>query len=177
MVYSLRSIAFMILSLVCFSGCGYTTGSSLGSQYKTIGIEPFANSINFVAEGSRVAYIPLLEVKVRQAIMDRYQYSGQLRITPSERADLSLKGELKGFERDELRLSENRDVQEYRIRIIVSLVMTDNTVGEVMWSEPSFAGEATYFTTGPQAKSESAAVEDALVDLSRRIVERTLENW
>jgi hypothetical protein len=55
--------------------------------------------------------------------------------------------------------------------------MIDNTTGEVYWEEPSFAGEATYFLTGAQAKSETAALDEALTDLARRVVERTVQNW
>jgi len=41
----------------------------------------------------------------------------------------------------------------------------------------SFTGNTSYFTTGTQAKSEATAVNDALTDLARRIVERTVEQW
>ena len=167
----------LLLTGFLLAGCGYTTGSLLPSQYRTIGIEPFKNAISFVNEGSRATYIPLLETKVRQAIVDRFQFDGHLRISDPQRADLILSGELISFDRDELRLTDDRDVQEYRIRITVKLTMTDGTNGEVLWTEPSFAGEATYFLTGSQAKSESAALEDALKDVSRRIVERSIENW
>jgi hypothetical protein len=55
--------------------------------------------------------------------------------------------------------------------------MVDNATGEIFWSEPSFSGESTYFLTGPQAKSESEALNDVLTDIARRAVERTIENW
>lgn len=170
--------AWVVAIALFISGCGYTTGSLLPSEYRTVGVEPFKNSVNFVNEGARATYIPLLETKVRQAVMDRFQYDGHLRLTNNtESADLVLRGELTSFDREELRLTDNRDVQEYRIRITVSMVMFDNIKNQPMWEEGSFSGEATYFTTGPQAKSESEAVTDALTDLSRRVIERTLEDW
>ena len=48
---------------------------------------------------------------------------------------------------------------------------------KVLWQEPSFSGEATYYTTGPLAKSESAAIEETLKDLAQRVVERTVQSW
>ena len=162
---------------MAFAGCGYTTGSLLPSNYRTLHVENFKNKVGYVSDTSRGNYIPLLETKVHDAVVNRFQFDGHLKIKNSDQADLVLTGELIGFERDELRLSDNEDVQEYRIRVIMSLTMTDMATGEPLWTEPSFSGEATYFITGPQAKSEAAALEDALTDLSRRAVERTIENW
>ena len=168
---------FVAAFLIFSSGCGYTTGSLLPSNYRTLYVEPFLNKVEFVNENVRGLYVPGLETKVRTSIIERFQLDGHLRLEDNKKSDLTLKGSLIGFERDDLRTDQNQNVQEYRLRIIVSLNMMDNATGEVFWQEPSFAGEATYFTSGPQAKSESAALNDALIDISRRAVERTIENW
>ena len=55
--------------------------------------------------------------------------------------------------------------------------LTNNKTGVVMWKEKGFAGETTYRTSGSLAKSDDAAVNDAIDDLARRIVERTVEAW
>jgi len=133
--------------------------------------------VEFVNENVRGLYVPLLEIKVRTAIINRFQLDGHLRLSNSNKSDLVLKGDLIGFERDDLRTTSTQDVEEFRIRVIVSLTMMDTATGQVYWTEPSFAGEATYFTTGPLTRSESAALNDALTDLSRRVIERTIENW
>jgi hypothetical protein len=172
-----RLFLVLTLSLSFLAGCGYTTGSLLPPQYRTLYVEPLINRVEFVNENVRALYVPLLETKVRNAIIDRFQLDGHLRLNDSDKSDLVLKGELIGFERDDLRVDTNQNVQEYRLRVTVSLVMMDNTTGQIFWKEPSFAGESTYFTTGPQAKSEASALNDTLTDLSRRIVERTIENW
>jgi len=104
------------------------------------------------------------------------QQDGHLKIAKSDKANLILKGDLIRFDRDDITLTDAQNVAQYRIRITVSLTLIDPVIGEVVWSEPSFAGEGTYYTTGPTARSESAALQDALTDLSRRTVERTLEN-
>ena len=109
--------------------------------------------------------------------MNRYQFDGHLKLTESENADLILKGKLESYERSGLRFTDNNDVQEYRIHVIVSLELFDTAKGEARWTETGFAGESTYFVSGPTAKSEEAAVEDAVTDLARRIVERTIEDW
>ena len=167
-------ITFVMFAFV--GGCGYSTGSLLPSKYKTIHVEPFKNSVSYTQSHS-INYIPLLEVKIREAVVDRFLFEGHLHTAPTETADLILRGELKGFERQELRVTENQDVQEFRVHIIVDLTLWDPVDQKVVWSEPNFAGEASYFETGPHATSESAAIQDALTDLARRVVERTLEDW
>ena len=168
---------FVGLTLLAVAGCGYTTGSLLPSQYRTIYIEPFKNRVGYTTESGRELYVPLLEVKAREAIINRYLFDGHLRVADQDKADLVLKGELTGFERQELRLTDNNDVQEYRIHVIVALSLWDPAEQKNVWTEPSFVGETTYFVTGPQAKPESSAINDALTDLARRVVERTIENW
>lgn len=159
------------------NGCGYTTGSLLPANYHTISIEPFKNKVGYLNEDSRALYIPLLESKVHQAVVRQFQADGHLKIAEPERADMRLTGELTGFEREELRVSDEQNVTEYRIRITVALKLVDPVATEAGWEEPSFSGEASYYVSGPNAKSEAVALEDALTDLSRRIVERTIENW
>ena len=164
-------------ALLLGGGCGYTTQSALPAYLKTISVDPFANKIDYTADGNRQVYFPLLEVKVRNAVIDRFLFDGHLRVTDKDEADLVLSGELIRYERYALRYTDNDDVQEYRVHVIVNLVMKDRRHNEVLWEEPGFAGEATYFVSGPLATTESAALEDATLDLARRIVERTIENW
>lgn len=169
-------MAFLVLSIAVLAGCGYSTGSLLPSKYRTIFIEPFKNKVSFAQSHSN-SYIPLLEVKAKDAMANRFLFDGHLRIGEEQTSDLVLKGELIGLERQELRITENQDVQEFRINIIMDLTLWDPVDQKEVWHEPNFVGEASYFVSGPLAKSESAAVEDALNDLARRAVERTLEDW
>lgn len=167
----------LIAALVVLGGCGYTTGSLLPSNYHTIYIEPFKNKIGYLSEGTRELYIPLLENKVHDNVVLRFQNDGHLKVERDGQTDLVLKGDLVKFEREELRVDNDQNVQEYRLRITVNIALVDPSTSTELWRENAFAGEATYYLSGPQSKSESAALEDALVDLSRRIVEQTLENW
>jgi hypothetical protein len=149
----------------------------LPSRNKTIHIAPFKNKITYTNEKTPETYIPLLEVKIRNATADRFLFDGNLKVEQSEQADLILRGELLNYQRDALRYTDNQDVQEYRISIVVSLKMWDQNSNELFWEEPSFVGDTTYFVSGPSAKAETVALEDAINDLARRIVERTIEDW
>lgn len=159
------------------AGCGYTTKSLLPDNYRTIFVEPFENKIDFVNADDRKLYVAALESRVREAVVDRYLFDGNLRLGDQDTADLVLKGKLLAFQREELRMQDDDTVKEYRIRVTVALTLWDPIESIIVWEEPSFAGEATYYTTGALAKSESQAIEDALKDLAIRAVARTIENW
>lgn len=172
---SLSALAVIVISCFTLPACGYSTKSSLPSHIKTISVSPFVNKIDFQS-GKPNVYVPLLEVKAHDAVINQFLFDGNLRIAEDQDADLVLKGELTGYDRSALRYTDNNDVQEYRITITVRLKMLDSR-GQVMWEEPSFSGEDTYFLTGPNATSEAGAIEDAVKDLAKRIVERTVEDW
>lgn len=176
----MRKTVLMILCLafcVLLSGCGYTTKSTLPSSIKAIRIEPFKNSIDYTTGSSRNIYLPLLEVDARNAVIDRFLYDGNLKVVELPEADLVLTGELTKYERTALRYTDDDDVQEYRVHVTVSFELTNTRTETVSWSEPHFVGEATYFVTGAQATTEESAVDEAILDLARRIVERTIEDW
>jgi hypothetical protein len=165
------------VSCISFSGCGYTTKSTLPKSIKTIHIDRLKNSIDFTTGTGRNVYLPLLEVDVRNAIVDRFLFDGNLKIAEPHMADLILKGELKQYSRSALRYTDNNDVEEYRVQITVSFELINTKNQEASWAEPGFVGEATYFVRGPLATSEESAVQKATLDLARRIVERTIEDW
>ena len=174
----IRPLLSLLIVLCCaLPGCGYTTGSLLPSKYRYISVEPFKNNVGYLNENVRGLYIPLLETKVHDAIVSRFEIDGHLKIAPSDRANLILRGSLTSFDRDDIRLTDSQNVEQYRLRITIDMVLIDPATGEEIWRESGFAGEASYYRAGPQAKSEDAALQDALTNLSRRVVERTLENW
>ena len=88
-----------------------------------------------------------------------------------------MEGALVDFRREPTKYGDNDTIDQYRIAIFVDIELIDAGSGKVMWSEKNFAGSDYYFTTGPQQKSENSAVADALNDLARRVVERTIEVW
>lgn len=186
MIYHrLHRLAIQITQIIflvsAISGCGYTSRSLITRQFKTIYIEPFANKVDITQEayaGNKYrVYKPMLETEITKTVTDKFIFDGNLRSAAEESADLVLKGELVEFRRDPLRYDDNEVVAEYRINLVVNLSLWDKKENKLIWQENNFTGTATYFTTGAEAKSEDTAVNDALKDLGRRIVERTVEQW
>jgi outer membrane lipopolysaccharide assembly protein LptE/RlpB len=176
---TLFAAGYLLLYLV--SGCGYTTRSNLSGSFRTIYIPQFVNQIDITrdsdAANSYKIYRPNLEAEITRSVIDKFLSDGNLRPVKSEDADLILKGELVEFRRDPLRYTDNDEVEEYRLNLVVNLSLRDAKGNKPVWEEKNFIGDTSYFVTGNLAKSEAQAVNDALSDLSRRIVERTVEQW
>lgn len=174
------SATFYLLSSA-ISGCGYTTRSMISSKFKTIYITPFVNKIDITKDADAASKYrlnkPMLESDITRTVVSRYLLDGNLKPAKKENADLVLKGELVEFRRDPLRYTDANEVEEYRLNLVVNISLWDNKENKLAWEESNFTGDTSYFVSGPQAKTETAAVTDALTDLSRRIVERTVEEW
>ena len=179
---SLLAVVSLALGIsICNAGCGYTTKSLLPSNFKQLYVANFKNSIAISAEQSNMrmyrGYRPGMEIEITKAVTDKFIMDGNLKITTEDKADLALAGELVDFRREPLRYDVNDNIEEYRLKLIVNLELNDVKTGKTLWVEKGFAGETTYMTTGPLAKTDSTAVAAAMVDLARRIVERTIEAW
>ena len=172
---------FILISFIAISGCGYTTRSVSTGKQKSIHIKNFVNKIDVTAETTDdkvfYAYRPGMESTITRAIINRYLFDGNYEIKSIENADFVLQGDLVDFTREPLRYDTNDNVIEYRLRTVVNIELYDEKTGELVWKENGFAGEASYRTTGQYAKSESVTTNEAIEDLARRIVERTVENW
>jgi len=174
-------ICFLSFLYLFCNGCGYTTRPGLASHLKTVYVKPLVNQIDVTqlttADGRFPIYRHRMEVDLTNAILSRYQFTGLLRPATAERADCRLEGELVEFRRDALRYNASQQVEEWRLNVVVNLRFFDQTTQTLMWEEARFTGDTTYFALGANAESEAAALDRALTDLARRIVERTVENW
>lgn len=176
-----KILAVAAVLILASSGCGYTTKSLLPSEYKTIYVDNFKNALKITAEQSNErmyrGYRPGMEITLTKAVIDKYLIDGNLRIASPEKADLVLTGELIDFNRGGIRYDANDNVEEYRVKIVVGMELTEAKTGKTVWKEPGFAGETTYRTSGTLVTGDSAAIDAAIADLARRIVERTIEAW
>lgn len=175
-----------VVMCAVLGGCGYTTRSMISSTYRTIHIPPFANKIDITRDTDAADKYqitrPTLETDVTKAVINKFLFDGNLRPIKEDNADLVLKGELVQFRRDPLRYSSADDVDEYRLSITVNIILWDKKADQMVWQENGFTGDTTYYpsTSTLQSvtkKSDDQAVSDAVADLARRIVERTVEEW
>ena len=171
----------LVSGLWSVGGCGYSTRPGLPSKFKTVYVKPFANKIEVttlsVGDERYPIYRHRMEVDITKAVLSRYQFTGLLRPATAERADCRLEGELVEFRRDPLRYNASQQVEEWRLNVVVNLRFIDQATNKPEWEETRFTGDTTYFALGAKAESESTALDRAVTDLARRIVERTVESW
>lgn len=167
--------------LIVFTGCGYTTGSLLPSDLNSIHIDSFKNKIDPSREVSdkrpNYEYRPGLEVEITNKVINQFILDKALAVKSEKDAALLLKGELIDYRHFPLSYDGSENVDQFRLEIYVSLELYDNKTGKIMWREPSFMGQTDYYISGPNSKTENAAVKDGVEDLAKRIVERTVETW
>jgi outer membrane lipopolysaccharide assembly protein LptE/RlpB len=179
--------AICLLLTTVLTGCGYTTRSMLYGKYNTIYVAPFLNKVDvtqesFSANKYRI-YRPMLETEITKKVINKYLFDGNLKPGKDSTADLVLKGELVEYRKDPLSYTaSSENVTEYRINIYVNLSLWDTKENKMLWQENKFNGNYSYFTgfnTNSSAilVSEGTAVNRAIEDLARRIVERTVEQW
>ena len=187
------TVTKFLVSCLLVTGCGYTTRPGLASHLKTVYIKPFTNKIDLTQLTTDYERFPIyrpgMEVTVTNSVIDRFQFTGLLRPTRSEKADSRLEGELVEFRRDALRFNASQQVEEWRLSVVVNLRFydlhgspaegqaTSEGGGLLLWEDSRFTGDTTYFELGPNAESESKALDRAIEDLARRVVERCVENW
>lgn len=168
------------------AGCGYTTRSMISDKYKTIYITPFVNKIDITSEanvGNKYKiYRPRLETDITTAVNNKYLFDGNLKPSKKEIADLTLKGEVIEYRKDPLRYDENDEVTEYRMNLVVNISLWDNKENKMLWEANGFTGYVDFYTSFyPMANvttlTDDQAINSALDDLARRIVERTVNEW
>jgi hypothetical protein len=159
----------------------------LSGIYNTIYIAPFLNKVDITQESASAnkyrIYRPMLEIDITKKVINRYLFDGNLRPAKESAADLVLKGELIEYRKDPLSYTVNTEnVTEYRINIFVNLSLWDTKNNKLLWQENNFNGNYAYFTDDNTNSAnikvpEATAVNNAIEDLARRIVERTVEQW
>lgn len=149
-------------------GCGYTLKSTPPHGIKTISVETFQNE---------TLNEPTLEIDLTNQVIHRFNFDGTLRVAREENADAVLKGKLTQLIREPLRYTSAEEISEYRLVLKVDLSLWDRRTQTLIWEEKNFVGDTTFSTTGPRAKSEEKALGDAMGELSRRIVDRVVEEW
>jgi len=174
-------ICFCLLCLGLLSGCGYTTSSVIVEDAKSIHVNNIVNSIPVTDEVTDkrmyIAYRSGMELTITKDIIDRFVTDGNLSIQAAGNSDLVLDGELIDFRKDALRYDSADNVIEFRLMITVRLMLLNARTNDIVFDKAIVTGETTYRTTGQFTISESQAIQNAVTDLSIRVVDKIVEGW
>lgn len=172
--------ALLVLPVLWMAGCGYTTKSNLPEDIRTIHIAPVENAIDLSSESGPqdryAVYRPGVELDLTAAIINRFVFDGTLKPVAPENADAVLKTRLLEYRRDPLRYSNEDEVEEYRVSMVIDVVCERSSNGQKIWGQV-LSGDTTFFLAGNRSVSEDDAQSRAVEDLARRVVEKTVELW
>lgn len=167
---------FLFLAALVFlqTSCGYSRKTVLTHEIQRVHVDTFKNKIPLE---EIYAYEPGLEMKITNAIIRRFEQDGNLRVANREKSDVVLEGDLVGFTQEGMRFTGLERIEEYRLFVVVNLRLRDTKTNEIIWEEPGFSGDTSYFLTGPRSVSRTIAAERAVDRLARNVVDRVVEDW
>lgn len=179
-------ICFLAATVV-LSGCSYTRRTVLPRNIKTIYVETVKNKLDMEQV---YAYQQGLEMDITNAVIRGLQQDGTVKVAKRDEADAILKTDLLQYEQEGLRFTQLEEIKEYRIFIVVKLMLVDAKTGDLIWEEPNFTGDNEYYVTSPNLtgvqKDSTAAVTSigeqkasvaAVNNLAGNIVDRIVEDW
>jgi outer membrane lipopolysaccharide assembly protein LptE/RlpB len=168
----------LLVFLLMVGGCGYSTK---GYKYKedSIRIKPVVNKINITSEDRKYSghtvYPRLIEDRLTNRLVSEFNIQSNLDVVSESRNALELECQLTEYRRQTLRYTDSDDPEEQRLRLKVKMKLV-NSAGEVL-QKNNIVGQASFFLTGPNSKSEVAAQNDLIEDTARRITEAVVEAW
>jgi outer membrane lipopolysaccharide assembly protein LptE/RlpB len=161
--------------LLLISGCGYTQKTVLPQDIKSIYVRTVLNK---VPVEEIYLYNPGLEMAMTKAIIRRLNKDGNLQVAASEEeADAVLETHLVRFQQEGLRFNNLERVEEFRLFIVASLVLTNAKTGEMIWEERNFSGDGEYFVSGVRSVGREEGVGRAIDRFARNVVDRIVEDW
>jgi len=166
-------VALALLSLGLGS-CGYSlTGSSGmsgddGRTYVNVSIPTFGND----------TYEPRVESEMTAAIKEEIVYDSRWRLTDPEEADLIVTGTVKYVDLQPLSYDAIERIQEYRLRILTEVKVTDVKDDKVVWKKSGIETFADYRVTADVTKSKinkAEAIRKAAKTFAEEFVIKVLD--
>jgi hypothetical protein len=168
---SCRALAapFLLTSLVAFGCAGYHVGPVTKRNFSTIAVPMFHNH----------TLRPQLEAQISNAVIQRLQQDGSLRIEPAARADVVLEGTVIRYERTSLRSlrSDTGVPREFEIAITVRVEARDRRTGEIVLKSTEVEGKSDVFIGEDQQTAEFQALPLVADDIGKRVAGLLVESW
>jgi hypothetical protein len=175
MMKNMRSMGVWVLVLaMALSGCGYSRKTVLPRNIKTIYVETVKNKLDV---NSFTAYQQGLEMDITNAVIQRLQQDGTMKVVVQDKADAILKTDLVSLDQEGLRFNSLEGVSQYRLFIVVRMKLVEAKTGDVIWTEPNFSGDTEYYVTTVTSIGQQKASVDAVRRLAYNIVDRITEDW
>lgn len=168
----------LIFAIFAIAGCGYTTRGFHYTNDKIV-IIPAVNKIDVASDNRKysnfTSYPILLENRFTNVLINKFLIDGHLKVTSEDPAALQLSCEITDYQREAVKYTNSEDVKEQKLWLHVKMKLNDPAAGTT--KEREVVGQASYFLTGANSKSEAAAQNDLIDDTARRVLEAIVEEW
>ena len=158
-----------IALLVLFAGCTYSLRMNQYPHLRDVMVQPFENETLEL----------YLEEDLRNSIISSFQQDGRLRIA-YENPDSRIEGRIINYESTIYGFSTDDTIEEYQVRLTLSLTFTDLIRNEVIWENRSLTLTERYSpqtTVTVKWQTEEEARNEIFRDLFRVIIRNSLEAW
>lgn len=167
----MKKTAFIITLAACACmlwSCGYTLRSGVLRDIRRINIASFENE----------TYEHGIEVDLARQLAREFIVDGALSVATLETADVRMSGAVTEYILEPYAYGEGEaDVEQYLLRIRASVTLESVPDGDLRWEEDAIEGETVYHVEGRFSRTEHEARAEALRDLARGIVRRTVGAW
>jgi hypothetical protein len=155
--------------LFIFGCAGYHIGPVTKRNFSSIAVPMFRN----------MTLRPQIEAQISNAIIQRLQQDGSLRVEMEPRADVVLKGSITKYNREALRSlrSDTGVPREYEITITVRVEATDRRTGETVLKSTLVEGKTDVFIGEDQQSAEEQALPLVADDIAKRVTGLLVESW
>lgn len=157
----------MLGLVVLVAGCAKTNSRSIPTNVNDVYLEPINNKTGEI----RLSNI-LTDQAIQQLLAD-----GRIDLVDKKKADVFVQGTVTNYKRIPLSYNEQDIVQQYKVRVEMSLTLKDAKTGEELNNFSDIFRETTYSDINPPIETELDAQERVLRKLARDIVTTVVEGW
>lgn len=166
MNFKARKLLVIVLIFAFLSGCA-GQGRSIPVNVNNLYIQTFQNNSSESA----------LESILTEDVIQEFLADGRLEVVQRSEADAILIGTITRYKHIPLIYNDQDIVQQYKVRMEISITLRDATTREVLWTHPDILRETTYSDIQPPIETELDAQERVSEQLARDAVTSTVEGW
>ncbi|MCB5228496.1 MAG: LptE family protein [Candidatus Cloacimonetes bacterium] len=157
------------LILLLMAGCAYSVYVNAYPHLKKIRIAPFENRSTEFAIGDDVF----------GGLNNHFRSDGRLKPV-TQNPDCVLEGVISSFEESIHSYDSANRIQDYQLRLSLSVTFTDLVQNEVIWENKNLTLYETYaVSSGSTARfgSKEEASDELIKNLFKTIIQNSLERW
>lgn len=154
--------------MMVWTGCGgYSFNSRTAKDIKSIYVPFFENRTPE----------PGLEINVTERIINYLVTDNTLKVVSETEADAILDGVIVNFDNAPFSFNNDLNAEEYHVVVTVQAKLFNRRTSEIIW-ENSMRGDGSYFLEGGEdGFTYEDALEEALREITERILNLTVQDW